>query len=95
MLTLLYGRFIWHLPYSLQDSLKKIFKRVNAELDKGVWRRTLYELMEGYEKSIDNTPVNYTKINKLKEELTNIDRRRGCDWKKTFPWLDEFNENKE
>ena len=51
-------------------------------------------MMLGYEKSIDNTPVDYAKINKLKEELTNIDKRRGCDWKKTFPWLDEFNERK-
>ena len=71
---------------------KEDFKRVNAELDKGVWRRTLYELMKGYEKSIDNSPGDYELINKLKEELTNIDRRRGCDSKKTFPWLYKFNE---
>jgi hypothetical protein len=46
--------------------------------------------MEGYEKSIDNTPVNHELIKLLKTELTDIDRRRGCDWKKTFPWLDEY-----
>ena len=90
---------VW--PYHMAPDIfptgffKEDFKRAHTELDKGIWYSSLYELMEGYEKSIDNTPVNYTKINKLKEELTNIDRRRGCDWKKTFPWLDEFNENKE
>ena len=87
---------VW--PYHMAPDtgfFKEDFKRAHTELDKGIWYSSLYELMEGYEKSIDNTPVNYTKINKLKEELTNIDRRRGCDWKKTFPWLDEFNENKE
>ena len=90
---------VW--PYHMAPDIfptglfKEDFKRAHAELDKGIWHNSLYELMEGYEKSIDNTPVDYAKINKLKEELTNIDRRRGCDWKKTFPWLDEFNENKE
>ena len=67
------------------------FKRLYKELDDGVWAPSVKEMMQGYEKAIDNTPVNYAKINKLKEELTNIDKRRGCDWKKTFPWLDEFN----
>ena len=48
------------------------------------------DMFRGYEKAIDNTPVDYSKINTLKEELTDVDRRRGCDWKKTFPWLNEF-----
>lgn len=48
------------------------------------------DIFRGYEKAIDNTPVDYSKINTLKEELTDVDRRRGCDWKKTFPWLNEF-----
>jgi hypothetical protein len=67
------------------------FKRLYEELDKGVWKYRIYELMRGYEKSIDNTPVNYEMIKLLKTELTDIDRRRGCDWKKTFPWLNDFN----
>jgi hypothetical protein len=71
---------------------KEDFKRLYKELDDGIWASSIKEMMEGYEKSIDNTPVDYKKINKLKEELTNIDKRRGCDWKKTFHWLDEFNE---
>jgi wyosine [tRNA(Phe)-imidazoG37] synthetase (radical SAM superfamily) len=71
---------------------KEDFKRLYKELDDGIWASSIKEMMLGYEKSIDNTPVDYAKINKLKEELTNIDKRRGCDWKKTFPWLDEFNE---
>jgi hypothetical protein len=70
---------------------KEDFKRLHAELDKGVWKRRIYELMEGYEKSIDNTPVNHELIKLLKTELTDIDRRRGCDWKKTFPWLNDLN----
>jgi wyosine [tRNA(Phe)-imidazoG37] synthetase (radical SAM superfamily) len=71
---------------------KEDFKRLYKELDDGIWASSIKEMMLGYEKSIDNTPVDYKKINKLKEELTNIDKRRGCDWKKTFHWLDEFNE---
>ena len=85
---------VW--PYHMAPDIfptgffKEDFKRVHAELDKGIWYPHIYELMDGYKKSIDNTPVDYVKINKLKDELTNIDRRRGCDWKKTFPWLDEL-----
>ena len=70
---------------------KEDFKRLYKELDDGIWASSIKEMMLGYEKAIDDTPVDYAKINKLKEELTNIDKRRGCDWKKTFPWLDEFN----
>ena len=90
---------VW--PYHMAPDIfttgffKEDFKRLYKELDDGIWATSIKEMMLGYEKSIDNTPVDYAKINKLKEELTNIDRRRGCDWKKTFPWLDEFNENKE
>ena len=85
---------VW--PYHLAPDIfttgffKEDFKRLYKELDDGIWATSIKEMMLGYEKSIDNTPVDYAKINKLKEELTNIDRRRGCDWKKTFPWLDEL-----
>ena len=89
---------VW--PYHMAPDIfptgffKEDFKRLYKELDDGIWESSIKEMMLGYEKSIDNTPVDYAKINKLKEELTNIDKRRGCDWKKTFPWLDEFNERK-
>ena len=69
------------------------FKRLYKEIDAGNWHDSIKKMMQGYEKAIDDTPVDYAKINKLKEELTDIDRRRGCDWKKTFPWLDEFKSN--
>ena len=85
---------VW--PYHMAPDIfttgffKEDFKRLYKELDDGIWATSIKEMMLGYEKSIDNTPVDYAKINKLKEELTNIDRRRGCDWKKTVPWLDEL-----
>jgi wyosine [tRNA(Phe)-imidazoG37] synthetase (radical SAM superfamily) len=85
---------VW--PYHMAPDIfptgffKEDFKRLYKELDDGIWASSIKEMMLGYEKSIDNTPVDYVKINKLKDELTNIDRRRGCDWKKTFPWLDEL-----
>jgi hypothetical protein len=47
------------------------------------------EHMEGIQKQIANTPRDVGRINDLKVYLTEIDRRRGTDWKQLFPWLDQ------
>ena len=69
---------------------KEDFARLYKALDEGFHYKEDLDIFKGYEKSLDNTPVDYKKINTLKEDLTAIDLRRGCDWKKTFPWLDEY-----
>lgn len=66
---------------------KEDFARVYKAFES---KKEQLEIFKGYERSLDNTPVDYKKINTLKEELTALDKRRGCDWKKTFPWLDEY-----
>lgn len=43
--------------------------------------------MQGIQKQINKTARNDLKISQLIVFLNEIDRRRGLDWKKTFPWL--------
>ena len=45
--------------------------------------------MEGIGRQIANAPRNVAAINGLKDYLTEIDRRRGTNWKELFPWLDQ------
>jgi hypothetical protein len=45
--------------------------------------------MEGIAKQIAAAPRNLALINGLKDYLTEIDRRRGTDWRSLFPWLDQ------
>jgi organic radical activating enzyme len=47
------------------------------------------EYMQGIQKQINTTVKNNLKISQLITFLDEIDRRRGLDWKKTFPWLIE------
>tara|TARA_B110000240_G_C13112034_1_gene288838 strand:- start:221 stop:493 length:273 start_codon:yes stop_codon:yes gene_type:complete len=69
---------------------KEDFARLYKALDEGFHYKEDLDIFKGYEKSLDNTPVDYKKINTLKEDLTALDKRRGCDWKKTFPWLYKY-----
>ena len=43
--------------------------------------------MEGIQKEINLHTRDQEKINQLGILLDEIDRRRNCDWKQTFPWL--------
>jgi hypothetical protein len=45
--------------------------------------------MAGIGRQIANSPRNVLMINGLKEYLTEIDRRRGTNWRELFPWLDQ------
>ena len=47
------------------------------------------EHMEGIRKQIENTPRDPSRIADLKTYLTEIDRRRGTNWRELFPWLDQ------
>lgn len=44
--------------------------------------------MEGIAKQVCAAPRNITMVNGLIDYLTEIDRRRGTDWRSLFPWLD-------
>ena len=47
------------------------------------------EHMQGIIKQIQSGPRNPIRINDLKVYLTEIDRRRGTDWRSLFPWLNQ------
>jgi hypothetical protein len=47
------------------------------------------EHMQGIMRQIQAGPRNVRRINDLKVYLTEIDRRRGTNWQKLFPWLDQ------
>lgn len=49
------------------------------------------EHMQGIMRQITRTPAQPDRIQDLKVYLTEIDRRRGTDWTKLFPWLAELN----
>ena len=42
---------------------------------------------EGFESRLIKSTKDVEKIKKLKEYLSELDKRRNTDWKKTFPWL--------
>lgn len=42
---------------------------------------------QGIFNEIEKSPANQELIVSLKERLTTLDKRRGTDWKETFPWL--------
>ena len=44
-------------------------------------------------KEITETPADYDAIKMLKWRLTELDKRRGTDWQKTFPWLTTLGHN--
>ena len=70
---------------------KEDFARLYKALDEGFHRKEDLDIFKGYEKSLDNTQVDYAKLTKLKEDLTAIDLRRGCDSQKVFPWIHDIN----
>jgi hypothetical protein len=47
------------------------------------------EHMSGIMQQISAGPRDVSRIQDLKVYLTEIDRRRGTDWRKLFPWLDQ------
>ena len=47
------------------------------------------EHMAGIFKQISATPRDLTRINQLKDYLTELDCRRGTNWPQMFPWLDQ------
>lgn len=52
--------------------------------------QSAYEHMQGIRRQIENTPRDASRIQDLKTYLTEIDRRRGTNWRELFPWLAEI-----
>ena len=50
--------------------------------------RSAREHMQGIARQIATSTRNVAMINGLKDYLTEIDRRRGTNWRQLFPWLD-------
>ena len=47
------------------------------------------EHMAGIMRQIQTAPRDVSRIEDLKVYLTEIDRRRGTNWRELFPWLDQ------
>jgi hypothetical protein len=47
------------------------------------------EHMQGIRQQIAGSPRDLSRIEDLKVYLTEIDRRRGTNWRELFPWLDQ------
>lgn len=70
------------------DDFDKILDLMPSD---NVLQRGQKEMMEGIAKKSNMSSNNSIKISKFKDFLTQIDIRRGTDWQKTFPWLEQIN----
>ena len=63
------------------ERCKKLFT-VKNNTDLAIKKR-----WEGFELRFNNSIKDLEKIKRLKKYLSELDKRRNTDWKKTFPWL--------
>jgi organic radical activating enzyme len=67
---------------------KQDFDKILNNMPEHTWQQSeAKKYMQGIQRQIDSSPRNQEKINQLAIFLDEIDRRRGLDWKVTFPWL--------
>jgi pyruvate-formate lyase-activating enzyme len=69
------------------DSFHRILDLLPA---RNPWELANKEYMTGLWKVIEARPHNPVLIEKLKEYLTEMDRRRNTNWKEVFPWLGDL-----
>lgn len=69
-----------------EEDFKKICAAMPNHTD---YDRVLVDHMAGIGRQIADTPRNVPMINGLIDYLTEIDRRRGTNWRELFPWLDQ------
>jgi hypothetical protein len=48
------------------------------------------EWLAGFEKRVNAQKYNPDLVQELKETLDAFDKRRGTDWRKLWPWLDQY-----
>ncbi len=70
------------------DDFKKILDLMPGN---SVLQRGQKEMMEGIAKKSNISFNDSIKITEFKDFLTQLDIRRGTNWKKTFPWLEQIN----
>ncbi len=58
--------------------------------DSNVYTQKTKEYLVGYKKKVNAQKYEPEKITKLKTTLDEIDKRRGTNWKKLWPWLDSY-----
>ena len=66
----------------------KDFDAILKEMPDDSWaHKEAKTYMQGIQSQIDSVPKNFQAIKRLGIFLDEIDRRRGMDWRITFPWL--------
>ena len=73
-------------PEVFADDFDKILKTMSESSDSD---STAKKYMQGIADSVAQSQKNVSEILKLKTFLDEKDRRRGTDWKSTFPWLEK------
>jgi organic radical activating enzyme len=67
---------------------EKDFDIIISKMPEDTWQqKEAKKYMQGICQQLDSYDRDQTKINRLSIFLTEMDRRRGTDWKITFPWL--------
>ena len=69
-----------------EEDFKRILAVMPNESDK---EKSAREHMQGIMSQITAGPRDPVMIEELKIYLTEMDRRRGTDWRVLFPWLDQ------
>lgn len=80
------------MPEGFYDDTLDELRELNQIMygkDKGPYM----DYVETIFKEITETPADYEAIKMLKWRLTELDKRRGTDWQKTFPWLTTLGHN--
>jgi MoaA/NifB/PqqE/SkfB family radical SAM enzyme len=80
------------MPEGFYDDTLDELRELNQIMygkDKGPYM----DYVETIFKEITETPADYDAIKMLKWRLTELDKRRGTDWQKTFPWLTTLGHN--
>jgi organic radical activating enzyme len=71
-----------------KDFFKEEFDNILAAMKTDtVWNQMQQSYMQGIYTQLNSVERDQEKINQLEIFLNEIDRRRGLDWKQTFPWL--------
>jgi hypothetical protein len=70
------------------------FEKILSIMPEDTWQqKEIKNYMLGVSKQIAQAGRNTQEIIKLRTYLDEIDRRRGLDWRATFPWLVKEIEN--